>query len=157
MTAMLLLIALPIASVFVQSLYVEHPQVLKVTKNCDPFGCKEQTTIDVLATQKLKSVAPLGQFNGFGTYTNRNHLAFEQIGTIRSNSNNLMEFFSGLMNLPLYKALAFTLSYTFIVTPLVIILGLAVALAVNALPKIIKGPTIFVSLLPMIVTPLIGS
>ena len=156
-TAMILLIALPIGSVFVQSLYVEHPQVLKVTKNCDPFGCKEQTTIDVLATQKLKALAPLGQFNGFGTYTNRNHLAFEQIGTIRSNSNSLTEFFSGLLNLPLYKALAFTLSYTFIVTPLVIVLGLAVALAVNALPKIIKGPTIFASLLPMIVTPLIGS
>ena len=61
------------------------------------------------------------------------------------------------MNLPFYKALAFTLSYTFIVTPFVIVLGLAIALGVNALPKAIKGPTIFVSLLPMIVTPLIGS
>jgi len=36
-------------------------------------------------------------------------------------------------------------------------LGLAIALGVNALPKFAKGPTIFVSLLPMIVTPLIGS
>jgi multiple sugar transport system permease protein len=32
-----------------------------------------------------------------------------------------------------------------------------IALGVNSLPKMIKGPTIFISLLPMIVTPLIGS
>jgi multiple sugar transport system permease protein len=35
--------------------------------------------------------------------------------------------------------------------------GFLIALGVNSLPKRIKGPTIFVSLLPMIVTPLIGS
>ena len=35
--------------------------------------------------------------------------------------------------------------------------GFLIALGVNSLPKYIKGPTIFVSLLPMIVTPLIGS
>jgi ABC-type molybdate transport system permease subunit len=36
-------------------------------------------------------------------------------------------------------------------------LGFAIALGVNALPKLIKGPVIFVSLLPMIITPLVGS
>ncbi|MEQ3753700.1 MAG: sugar ABC transporter permease, partial [Planktomarina sp.] len=41
--------------------------------------------------------------------------------------------------------------------PLVILLGLAIALGVNRVTPILKGPTIFVSLLPMIVTPLIGS
>jgi multiple sugar transport system permease protein len=47
--------------------------------------------------------------------------------------------------------------YTAIVTPLVIILGFLIALAVNGVPKIVKGPVIFFSLLPMIVTPLSGS
>jgi multiple sugar transport system permease protein len=61
------------------------------------------------------------------------------------------------MNLPLYKALAFTLTYTFVVAPLVLMLGLIVALGVNGLPRMLRGPTIFASLLPMIVTPLIGS
>ena len=61
------------------------------------------------------------------------------------------------MNLPFYRALAFTLAYTAIVTPMVIVLGMVIAFCVNALPTRIKGPTIFVSLLPMIVTPLIGS
>ena len=32
-----------------------------------------------------------------------------------------------------------------------------IALGVNRLPQVVKGPTIFASLLPMIVTPLIGS
>ncbi|MGY9053475.1 MAG: carbohydrate ABC transporter permease, partial [Rhodobacterales bacterium] len=41
--------------------------------------------------------------------------------------------------------------------PLVLMFGFLIALGVNSLPKYIKGPTIFVSLLPMIVTPLIGS
>ncbi len=36
-------------------------------------------------------------------------------------------------------------------------MGLAIALAVNALPRLLRGVTIFVSLLPMIVTPLVGS
>jgi len=53
--------------------------------------------------------------------------------------------------------MAFTLTYTFTVTPLLILLGLAIALAVNALAKWLKGLVIFFSLLPMIVTPLVGS
>jgi len=51
--------------------------------------------------------------------------------------------------------LAFTLTYTAVVTPFVILLGLAIALGVNALPKLFKGPSIFISLLPFLVTPTI--
>ena len=53
--------------------------------------------------------------------------------------------------------MAFTLTFTFTVTPVLIVLGLMIALAVNTLSERIKGLVIFVSLLPMIVTPLIGS
>ncbi len=53
--------------------------------------------------------------------------------------------------------MAFTLTFTFTVTPVLIVLGLMIALGVNALSERIKGLVIFVSLLPMIVTPLIGS
>ena len=53
--------------------------------------------------------------------------------------------------------MAFTLTFTFTVTPLLIALGLMIALGVNALSERVKGLVIFVSLLPMIVTPLIGS
>lgn len=157
LAAMLVFIAMPLVSVIVQSLHVEHEQVLVVTENCGPFGCKEETTVDVEATEKLRAEAPLGRFNGLGTYFDRGHLATAEVAAAWDSRASLGDFLSKLYNLPLYKAIAFTLTYTFVVTPLVISLGLVIALAVNRLTPALKGPTIFVSLLPMIVTPLIGS
>ena len=154
---MLLFIALPIVSVAVQSLHIEHEAVMIEVENCGPFGCKQELQVDVEKTAKLKKDRPLGQFNGLGTYTNRNHLAFTEIGLAWQSSTGVVDFLSKALNLPFYRALSFTLTYTFVVTPLVIIFGFMIALGVNTLPKRIKGPTIFISLLPMIVTPLIGS
>jgi len=154
---MLLFIALPIVSVVVQSLHIEHEAVLNEVENCGPFGCKKELVIDVEETKKLKSENPLGKFNGFGTYTNRNHLAFKEIQQAWIESEGFINFISMSLNLPFYRALAFTLTYTFIVTPFVLFFGFLIALGVNSLPKVMKGPTIFISLLPMIVTPLIGS
>lgn len=156
--AMVVFIALPLVSVVVQSLFVEHEQVLITSEVCDPFsGCKSITTVDSAATALLREAAPLGRFNGLGTYLDRNHLAFGEIARLWDERAGLADFAAELMNLPFYKALAFTLSYTFVVTPLVIVLGMAIALGVNGLPRLARGPTIFVSLLPMIVTPLVGS
>ena len=157
LSAMILFIALPIVSVAIQSLYIEHEQVLIVTESCGPFGCTETTTIDTEATAALQAEAPLGRFNGFGTYTNRAHLAFGEIAEAWRTTDGFGAFFTELLNLPFYWALAFTLTYTFVVTPFVLVLGLAIAVGVNNLPKFFKGPTIFVSLLPMIVTPLVGA
>lgn len=158
LAAMLIFIAAPIVSVLIQSLHIEHAQVMVETETCDPFkGCKKSLAVDAAATAKLKEEEPLGRFNGLGTYFDRNHLAVAEVAEAWRSSASLWEFGGLLMNLPFYKAMAFTLTYTFVVTPLVIILGLAIALAVNGLPRIIRGPTIFASLLPMIVTPLIGS
>jgi multiple sugar transport system permease protein len=39
----------------------------------------------------------------------------------------------------------------------VMVLGFIIAVAVNAMPRLIRGPVIFFSLLPMIVTPIVGS
>jgi len=157
LAAMIVFIAMPLVSVVVQSLHVEHEQVMVVTENCGPFGCEEQTSVDAEATAKLREEKPLGRFNGLGTYFDRGHLATAEVATAWSERASLGDFFKRLYNLPLYKAIAFTLTYTFVVTPLVIILGLAIALGVNRVTPALKGPTIFVSLLPMIVTPLIGS
>lgn len=157
LSAMILFIALPIVSVFVQSLFVEHEQVLLVSESCGPFGCNPTTTVDIEATNKLREERPLGQFNGLGTYTNRSHLAFAEIGEAWANSDSLGDFWAQVYNLPFYSALTFTLAYTFIVTPLVLALGLAIAVGVNNLPRTLKGVAIFISLLPFLVTPLVGS
>ena len=154
---MILFIALPIVSVAIQSLHIEHEQVLIVTENCGPFGCTESTVVDQEATRAIQEEQPLGRFNGLGTYFNRAHLASEEVGEAWRTAQGLGDFLGKLMNLPFYSALAFTLTYTFVVTPFVLVLGLAIAVGVNNLPKIFKGPTIFVSLLPMIVTPLVGA
>jgi ABC-type sugar transport system permease subunit len=155
--AMLLFITLPIVSVVVQSLFVQHEAVLITVENCDPFGCSSQTRVDTEAMAKLKAEQPLGQFAGLANYLNRNHLAVEEIKAIFADNQGFTDIVSRIFNLPFYKALSFTMVYCFLVTPLAMGLGFAIALAVNTLPGLLKGPTIFVSILPMIITPLVGS
>lgn len=155
--AMILFIALPVVSVFMQSLHVEHEQVLRTVENCGPFGCTEETVVDRVATEELRAAQPLGRFAGFSNYTDRNHLAFSELSTMWDRSDSFGDFTRRAMTLPFWRAMVFTLTFTFVVTPLVLTLGLAIALGVNSLPRVFRGPTIFVSLLPMIVTPLIGS
>ena len=155
--AMLLFIAVPIASVVIQSVHIEHPKVMEEVETCGPFNCATEMRVDAEATAKLKEAEPLGKFIGFDTYLNRNHLAIDLVKLQWQQRDSFFSFVRGLYNLPFYKALSFTLVYTFVVTPLVIVLGFMIALAVNSIPKILRGSAIFVSLLPMIVTPLIGS
>jgi len=155
--AMLLFIAFPIVSVIMQSFFVPHEAVLIETENCGPFGCTTETTIDQDATQAIRDAQPLGRFVGFQVYTDRGHLAFGEVAEAWRSSDSVGAFFGRIWNLPFYSALGFTLTYTFICTPLLIMLGFAIAVAVNSLHRQLKGLMIFFSLLPMIVTPLIGS
>lgn len=155
---MALFIALPIVSVVVQSLYVAHERVIVEVENCQPFGgCTKELRVDTAAMAELQQAEPLGRFNGLGTYLNRAHLATAELGAILSSERSVGDKLSLVFNLPFYKALIFTLVFCFTVTPLAMLLGFTIALAVNALPKFTKGPIIFFSLLPMIITPLIGS
>ena len=155
--AMLLFIALPIASVIIQSLYAPHESVLITVENCGPFGCTEETTIDQEATRALKETQPLGRFVGLDIYRDRGHLAFAELREAWQSGAGFEGLVDTLGNLPFYRAIAFTLVFTFTVTPSLIVLGLLIALAVNSLHRHLKGLMIFFSLLPMIVTPLIGS
>jgi multiple sugar transport system permease protein len=154
---MLLFIALPIVSVAYQSLFIEHEQVLVEVENCGPFGCEKEVRVDAAAMAQLRAESPMGRFNWLGTYANASHLAFDEIAAIWRDAPSVGAALRSIVNLPLYKALTFTIAFTFIVTPFVIVLGFIIALAVNSIPSLIKGPVIFFSLLPMIVTPLIGS
>jgi len=155
--AMILFIGLPIISTGIQSFYAQHDQVLKEVKKCDPFGCKVSVQIDQEASAKIRQEKPLGKFNGFGTYIDRNHLAFDELSELWGESNSTGEFVGKATNLPFYKALIFTLTYCIIVTPCVLLLGFIIALSLNAVSRKIRGPLIFGTILPMIVTPLVGS
>jgi ABC-type sugar transport system permease subunit len=155
--AMFLFIALPLISVLIQSVYAPHEQVIIEVENCTPFGCTKSTTVDQAATRAIREQQPLGRFVGLGTYTDRSHLAFTEINQIWTGTSGLVAFWNRLMNLPFYKALVFTLTYMAFVTPLSIILGFFIALGVNTIPRMLRGPVIFMSLLPMIITPLVGA
>ena len=157
LSAMILFIALPIVSVFIQSLFVEHEQVLVISESCGPFGCSQTTSIDAEATAAIREAEPLGKFNGLGTYFDRSHLATKEVAEIWRTTDSMSSFMDGIMDLKFYKALVFTLTYTFVVTPLVLIFGLAVAVGVNNLPKAFRGVAIFISLLPFLVATIVGS
>ena len=154
---MLFFIALPIVSIITQSFHTPHDAVLIETKNCDPFGCKVETTIDQEATAELRSSKPLGKFVGFDIFLDRGHLATSEVLLAWEKSGSWSDFLGAVKNLPFYRAISFTLTYTFAVTPFVILLGLFIALGVNSLHRHLKGFVIFFSLLPFVVSPLIGS
>ena len=155
--AMLIFIFLPIISVILQSVHTSHENVLITVENCDPFGCKKVTSIDQNAIKNLNQSKPLGKFVGLDIYFDRGHLAIEKFKLLWNNSENIFSFIESLSNLPFYKAVFFTLTFTFTVTPTMLLLGLLIALGVNSISKKLRGIVIFFSLLPMIVTPLIGS
>lgn len=155
--AMLLFIAFPIVSVITQSIFAPHESVFVTVENCGPFGCKEETVIDQDATRALREEQPLGRFVGLDVYLDRGHLAVGEVGDAWNSTDTWGAFFEQLGNLPFYRALLFTLTYTFVTVPLLIVLGMMIALAVNSLHRHLKGLVIFFSLLPMIVTPIIGA
>ena len=63
---------------------------------------------------------------------------------------------SRFLSIDFWGAMRFTLTFTFLTLPLVIGMGLLIAVTVNNVTKALRGPIIFVSLLPFIVTPIIG-
>lgn len=155
---MLLFIALPIVSVVTQSIFAPHPAVLIEVENCTPLvGCTTETTVDQDATAALRAEKPLGRFVGLDIYFDRGHLAINEFGEIWSSNDSWGSMFSELSNLPFYRAMAFTMAFVAVVTPLTILIGLVVALAINSLHRHLKGLMIFFSLLPMIVPPIVGS
>ena len=154
---MLLFIAMPIVSVTVQSMFAPHEAVFLTVETCTPFKCTEETTIDQAATAALRAEQPLGRFVGLDIYFDRGHLAISEVGEAWASSQNWTEFLASLSNLPFYRAMSFTLVFIFTVTPMVIVLGLIIALAVNSIYARLRGVVIFFSLLPFVITPLIGA
>ena len=155
---MLLFIALPIVSVVLQSIHAPHPAVLVEVETCTPLvGCTTETSIDQDATADLRAAKPLGRFVGLEIFKDRGHLALSEVKEIRGNTTSFGEFFSRLTNLPFYRDIYFTLIFTLIVTTLDVIVRILVALNGTALDQKLRGLVVFLSLLPFVINPLIGS
>ncbi len=157
LVVMLLFIAMPIISIAYQSLFIEHEQVMIEVENSGPFGTTVEQVVDAEAMKLLREEQPAGRFVGLQAYFNGSHLAIGELGEIWAGAGGLGEKIARTYNLPFYKALFFTLAYTAIVTPCAMALGFFIALGVNLVPNALRGSIVFFSLLPMIVTPLVGS
>ena len=144
LAAMVLFIFVPLLNVGYTSFFSAPPPIQEVSEICQRNFITGQNTCT--ETVKLVEVEGPDVFRGLFFFCNRSVLACEQV------ANG-----ADLMNLPFYKAMAFTLFYTVITLPFVLIFGLTTALAVDNIPRLVRGPTIFATLLPFIVTPLVGS
>ena len=152
---MLIFIAAPLVSVLLQSF--QNTQTLfeeVTTESCTPGFpqpvCKEVSrTIPVIGDDgtPVTETSWVGLEN-YETLTQPERVAqaFEDGGGI-----------SEVLTIDFWSALRFTLSFTLITLPLVVGLGLLIAITVNNAVKAIRGPVIFISLLPFIITPVIGA
>jgi multiple sugar transport system permease protein len=153
---MILFIGLPLISVLVQSFYVTQQRFERVTvESCTPGfltqNCTQETrTRPVLDANGRPETTTV--FVGFDTY--RTLLQPERVAAAFAEGDQGLR---ALLNIDFYRALRFTLTFTLITLPFVIGLGLAIALAVNNAVRSWRGPLIFVSLLPFIITPVIGA
>ena len=151
---MFLFIAVPLAIVFKQSFYITQNVFEKVeVETCTPGFLKQICETKIESKPKLDengNIIDVIVFVGFENYKN-----LLQIDKFKNAVYNLS--LNEIEKINFWKAFRFTISFCLITLPLVIFLGLLIALSVNNLTRSIKGPVIFISLLPFIITPIIGA
>ncbi|WP_299599249.1 carbohydrate ABC transporter permease [uncultured Tateyamaria sp.] len=152
---MLLFIAAPLVSVFIQSFQITQPVMQQIeVETCTP-GFLTQT-----CTTEIKTVPVIDGETGrtqtttawVGLQSYKNVLQMDKFWAAIGSGN-----WGDILQIDFWKALRFTLMYTLVTLPLVVGVGLMIALAVNNAAKVLRGPVIFVSLLPFIITPVIGA
>ena len=151
---MFLFIAVPLAIVFKQSFYITQNVFEKVeVETCTPGFLKQICETKIETKPKLDengNIIEVSVFVGFENYKN-----LLQINKFKNAVYNLS--LNEIEKINFWKAFRFTISFCLITLPLVVFLGLLIALTVNNLTRSIKGPVIFISLLPFIITPIIGA
>ncbi|MEM6825150.1 MAG: sugar ABC transporter permease [Pseudomonadota bacterium] len=151
---MLIFIAFPLVSVFIQSFYVTQPIYETVTvETCTPGFLTQTCVTEEKSIPQLDEAGDIiEQTTYVGLQSYRNVLELEQAWNAISSGS-----WRAFQSIDFWKALRFTLTFTLITLPLVLVLGLAIAVVINNAAKALKGPVIFVSLLPFILTPVIGA
>ena len=122
---MFLFIALPLGSVFLQSFQVTQQKFETVeVETCTP-GFPNATCVTEARTRPIfgEDGSPLTETAWVGLQSYRNVLEMERVRDALSNVN-----FSQWMTIDFWKALRFTLTFTLITLPLVLGMGLLIAL-----------------------------
>ena len=151
---MLLFIAAPLISVFIQSFQITQPVVqVQEVETCTP-GFLTQTCVTETKTVPVLddngNVVTTTEWVGLLSY--ERVLQLDRVGAALTSSN-----FWAIGTIDFWKALRFTLTFTLVTLPLVVGVGLAIALTVNNAARSLRGQIIFISLLPFIITPVIGA
>ena len=151
---MLLFIAFPLATVFKNSFYVTQPVYeTVVAETCTP-GFLTQTCVT-----EEKSIPRLDEDGEIVTTTS--YVGLQSYGNVlelgRAWEALSQGSWAAFQSIDFWKALRFTLMFTLVTLPLVLGGGLAIALMINNASRLVKGPVIFISLLPFIITPVIGA
>lgn len=151
---MLVFIALPLASVAVQSFRVVQPIVERQEVETCTAGFLTQS-----CTTSVKTVPVIGEDGR--VETTARWVGLESYANLVQPGRVAEVVADGrpgaVLRIDFWRAMRFTLTFTLITLPLVIGLGLAIALAVNNAARAVRGQVIFVSLLPFIITPVIGA
>ncbi|PSL16065.1 carbohydrate ABC transporter permease [Shimia abyssi] len=151
---MLLFIAFPLVSVFQQSFYITQPIYdLVDVETCTPGFVTQTCVTETQSVPRLDeegAIITKTDFVGLQSY--RNVLELGRAWDALSSGS-----WAAFQSIDFWKALRFTLSFTLITLPLVICAGLGIAVMINSAAKSVRGPVIFVSLLPFIITPVIGA
>jgi multiple sugar transport system permease protein len=153
---MLIFIALPLVSVFIQSVYQTRTQFeLTSVENCTPGFPAPVCTTEARSRPKLgPDGKPLTRTEFVGLDAYRNVLGTEALQAAFAAGGG---GWRDVLKIDFWKALRFTVTFTLVTLPLILGFGLLVALALNGITRRVRGPAIFVTLLPMIITPIIGA
>ena len=151
---MLVFIAAPLIGVLWQSFHLTQP----IFETVEVESCTPSFTGQICTTE-LKT-RPVLDENG-RTVTETTYVGVQSYRNVLE-PDRLWEAIAkdrwlDILNIDFWAALRFTLTFTLITLPLILLFGLGIALAVNNAVRSIRGPIIFVSLLPFIITPVIGA
>lgn len=151
---MLIFIAAPLIGVLWQSFHVTSAQYEQVEAEVCTPGFLRQTCVVEIRTQPILDengdIVTSTAFVGWQSYNKV--LDPERLAVALSEWS-----WRQIMLVDFWKALRFTVTFTLVTLPLVIGTGLLLALAVNSVARSLRGQVIFVSLLPFIITPVIGA
>ena len=171
--AMILLIAVPLVGVVYLSVYNSYikTEIVEVTSTVPTFAGMKQTKVEkvpqpvldedgnpikiteYVGSQNFVSVAdPEGLAAAFAK-----ERSLGDDGKPTTLKERMFGIYRDVIDIDFWGALEFTLLYAFITTPCILVLGFLVALAVNSVAQWMRGPLIFTSLLPFIITPVVGS
>lgn len=166
-TSMLLLIALPLVAIVYLALHQSFVQteLKEITTEVPLFGKQTREVTRVVPQPVLDEDGNTVQvWNYVGGDNLKNAIEIDGLADVLAGERSfsspgdlISQLYREISNVDFWSALEFTLLYTFATTPVILVLGLALALIVNRITPKLRGTVVFVTLLPMIVTPVVSS